>query len=118
MTRTYTVGMVSGINSNKNIKIKFLVDSGSDNTTIKEDNFKKLGTPIKRYERVETGNGFVTFPVIYIKIKIPKQNEAIAQAWIVGNNTEEVLGITVLEAIGLSIDTKNGKLVKRKLLMY
>ncbi len=115
--RTFVNAVVSDYNRKHRQKVKFLVDTGSDNTVITDDIVRKLRLKIASREKVETANGIIILPVAEIRIYL-EGREMITRAWVLPSKSQPVIGASTLETAGLSVDTKKGRLVKSNMIMY
>jgi clan AA aspartic protease len=100
----------------KSISVKALVDTGATLTVISRKIANELGLPMIGKSLVQTARGVAELEACFGVVEI--MGEETPARILVSDEVDTVLiGITVLEQLGLEVDPVTGKLKKTKLLL-
>jgi len=100
----------------KSISVKALVDTGATLTVIPRKIANELGLPMIGKSIVQTARGVTELEACFGVVEI--MGEETPARILVSDEVDTVLiGITVLEQLGLEVDPVTGKLKKTKLLL-
>ncbi len=103
-------------NTNKEIEIKALVDTGTTFTVIPRHIYEELGLRTVGKRRVKTASGYVDMDESFALVEVG--NKRGVSPVLVSNELNEVLiGVITLEALGLTVDPTTGELRETEILM-
>jgi len=117
MCRIYVKVKIADETLTKIIEIQGIVDTGSTLTVLPRKIASELGLKTTRSNIVETGAGKIKLDRSRAWLEIEGKSEIMPV--LISDNIDKVLiGVTMLEILGLQVDPIEGKLKEWTLLMY
>jgi aspartyl protease family protein len=93
-----------------------LVDTGASFTTVPRPLANQLGLEVLGKHRTRTANGTIEIDRSFAYIEYDGRDE-VMPVWISDSYPGVLIGVFTLEALGLAVDPKNGRLVDSELLL-
>lgn len=98
------LAVANPFNVKKRVKVEFLIDTGASITAINSDLAKKLELEPAGYVELELVDGSKTKADI-VRLMIEVDNRVVFTDAACGENFDIILGMDVMELLGLNIDT-------------
>lgn len=108
---------ISDWEKKKSTKVKALVDTGSTLTILPEKLAKELGIEFTEEAEVRTGGGLIKMKRGKAFVKI-KGKEELTPVLISDVIDKVLIGVVILESLGLKVDPLTGALEETSLLLY
>ncbi|MFP3237253.1 MAG: aspartyl protease family protein [Vulcanisaeta sp.] len=103
-------------NTNKEIEIKALVDTGATFTVIPGHIYEELGLRTVGKRRVKTASGYVDMDESFALVEVGNKR-GVSPVLVSSGLNEVLIGVITLEALGLTVDPTTGELRETEILM-